>query len=270
MIKQLYFWLNGGASVDSNYQTLLNRADTLGYTRPTSQESAQNTLALSFTSNGIFSSHDVIHIFAINNTNVGPFSNLNWVTPASFTITNGGSAVPSYEAGGYNSGVGTGWLTPNFNPFSQGTKWVSASSVSVSIWIASYQSNNSDYVSDAGSATNRNFLVRSNATTTSSVLHQNPEGTIASTTGAQGTYDLITHSVYGGNVYLFKNGTQIRTNAATLGATTNGLIYYMRSFISGHPTSMVLAGAFIGEGIDLTKHSNIYSSLTTYKTAIGL
>lgn len=258
----------GGGGSDSRYQAVLARADALTYTRPTSQETAQNALSASFTSAGIYDIHDVIHIFAVNNTNVANFSRINWKTPTAFQATN--FSTPTFEAGGWNAGAGTAGLSSQFSPATSGTTWVDASSVSISAWIAAYPSSG-DYIASTGAGTARNVLYRSSATVTGAVLHETPEGTITVTTGAQAAYDFITYTVYGGNRYLLKNGSLIATRAATLNASDNTLaIHYMRSLHTGHPNNMVLAGAMIGGGVTLAQHTAMYNSLTTYKTAIGL
>lgn len=262
-----WFWRTGSAP-DAKYTAVLSRADGLGYTRPTSQEAAQNTLSTAFTTGGIYNIHDVIHIFAINNTGVGNFSRINWKTPTAFQATD--FSTPTYEAGGWNAGAGTAALSSQFSPATSGTTWVDASSVSISAWIAAYPASG-DYIASTGAGTARNVLYRSAATVTGAVLHETPEGTITVTTGAQAAYDFITFTVYGGNRYLYKNGSQIATRAATLNASDNTLaIHYMRSLHTGHPNNMVLAGAMIGGGVTLAQHTAMYNALTTYKTAIGL
>lgn len=268
MNKKLIDWWIGGQREDAKYTAVLARADALGYTKPTAQYSAQNTLSQAFTNNGIYDVHDVIHIFAINNTGVDNFSRINWKTPTAFQATN--FSTPTYEVGGWNAGAGTAGLSSLFFPATSGTTWVDASSVSMSCWIAAYPSSG-DYIASTGAGTARNVLYRSSATVTGAVLHETPEGTITVTTGAEAAYDFITYTVYGGNRYLYKNGSQIATRAATLNASDNTLpIHYMRSLHTGHPNNMVMAGAMIGGGITLAQHTAMYNALTTYKTAIGL
>lgn len=200
-VKLIDFFWRTGAVADSKYTAVLSRADSLGYTRPTSQETAQNTLSAAFTSGGIYDVHDVVHIFAINNAGVGNFSRINWKTPTAFQATD--FSTPTYEVGGWNAGAGTAGLSTLFSPATSGTTWVDASSVSISAWIAAYPSSG-DYIASTGAGTARNVLYRSSATVTGAVLHETPEGTITVTTGAQAAYDFITYTVYGGNRYLYK------------------------------------------------------------------
>lgn len=258
-------WWSGGVVSNSYYTTLLARATTLGYTQPTAQATAQITLANKID----FSLYDVIHLFTVNNVAADNFSKLNWKTPASNEVTlTAGTAIPTYGTTGWNSGTGTGYMSSNYNPTTQASAWVDANSCSISAWIVQYPSNQADIVSTNGGGGGRNWIARNNSTSSYMNVHYTTDTSY--TTGTEAAYDYLTVSVYGGNYYIFKNGAQKATGAATVGASPNFAIAYFRLLQIAHPTSCILGAVLMGAGITLAQHTTVYNGLVTYKTAIGL
>lgn len=71
------------AGVDADYQAVLNRATTLGYTLPSSgQQTIQNQFVLDLKSAGIWSQLDLLYVMATDGD--GDYSLLNWVSPSNF------------------------------------------------------------------------------------------------------------------------------------------------------------------------------------------
>lgn len=70
-------------SVDADYQAVLNRATTLGYTLPSSgQQTIQNQFVLDLKSAGIWSQLDLLYVMATDGDS--NYSLLNWVSPSNF------------------------------------------------------------------------------------------------------------------------------------------------------------------------------------------
>ena len=70
-------------SFDADYQSVLNRATTLGYTLPSSaQQTIQNQFVLDLKSAGIWSQLDLLYVMATDGD--GDYSLLNWVSPSNF------------------------------------------------------------------------------------------------------------------------------------------------------------------------------------------
>lgn len=109
------------SSFDADYQAVLNRATTLGYTLPSaSQQIIQNNLVLSLKAGGIWTKLDVLYIFA--NDGGSDFGTLNWKSPALYQATLVNS--PSFTANQGFQGNGTSsYIDTNFNPATQGVNY---------------------------------------------------------------------------------------------------------------------------------------------------
>lgn len=78
--------VGGGASNDSDYQAVLNRATTEGYSLPsTSQQTLQNTLVTDLKSSGVWDKLDMLFVFA--NDGSEEFSLIDWKNPTGTTGT---------------------------------------------------------------------------------------------------------------------------------------------------------------------------------------
>ena len=109
------------SSFDADYQAVLNRANTLGYTLPSaSQQIIQNNLVLSLKAGGIWTKLDVLYIFA--NNGGSNFATLNWKAPTlnQATLIN----APTFTANEGFMGNGTSsYIDTNFNPSTQSTNY---------------------------------------------------------------------------------------------------------------------------------------------------
>jgi len=102
-----------GLSFDADYQAVLDRATTLGYTLPTiEQQNLQNTLLLSMKADGVWAKLDVFYNFA-NNGSI-EFGTLNWKSPTTRQSTLIGS--PNFISNQGIQGTGTSYISTNFNP----------------------------------------------------------------------------------------------------------------------------------------------------------
>jgi hypothetical protein len=99
-------------SYSSEYQTVLSRATTLGYTKPSaSQRVKQNTLVEALKTAGIWDLLDVFYVFATNGG--ADFATLNWKSPSNFQISRVNS--PSFTSNvGFNSDGATSYLSTNW------------------------------------------------------------------------------------------------------------------------------------------------------------
>ncbi len=132
MNKKLWFYINSGGGVTAEYTALLAKATALGYTLPSaSTQAAHNSLIVALKSAGIWSLLDVFYVGMHNDANLGNFSLLNWVTPASYAQTIVGS--PTYGTGGYTGDGSTGYLNTNFNPTTNAVN-LSLNSASYFMW----------------------------------------------------------------------------------------------------------------------------------------
>jgi hypothetical protein len=102
-----------GLSFDADYQAVLDRATTLGYTLPTiEQQNLQNTLLLNMKADGVWDKLDVFYNFA-NNGSVG-FATINWKSPSLYLASPTNNPTFTFNVG--FTGVGTGFINTNFAP----------------------------------------------------------------------------------------------------------------------------------------------------------
>jgi hypothetical protein len=110
-----------GESFDADYQAILNRATTLGYTLPSaSVQAKQNTLLVSMKADGVWAKLDVFYVFAQDGG--ADFGTLNWKNPNAnqSTLVN----APTFVSNGGLMGNGTSsYIDTNFNPSTQGVQY---------------------------------------------------------------------------------------------------------------------------------------------------
>jgi hypothetical protein len=110
-----------GESFDADYQAILNRATTLGYTLPSaSVQAKQNTLLVSMKADGVWAKLDVFYVFAQDGG--ADFGTLNWKNPNAnqSTLVN----APTFVSNGGLMGNGTSsYIDTNFNPATQGVQY---------------------------------------------------------------------------------------------------------------------------------------------------
>ena len=110
-----------GESFDADYQAILNRATTLGYTLPSaSVQAKQNTLLTSMKADGVWAKLDVFYVFAQDGGSA--FGTLNWKNPNANQSTLVNS--PTFVSNGGFTGNGTSsYIDTNFNPSTQGVQY---------------------------------------------------------------------------------------------------------------------------------------------------
>lgn len=100
-------------SNDLDYQAVLDRGTTLGYSIPTGTAlTAGNQLVLSLKNAGIWNKLDLFYVFATNGDS--DFATLNWKAPASFQATK--VSAPTFTSlEGFTGNGTTSYLNTNFN-----------------------------------------------------------------------------------------------------------------------------------------------------------
>lgn len=111
-----------GVSLESEYQTILNRGTALGYTLPSgAQQLKQNTFLKYLKDNGIWTALDRLWVFATDGSS--SFSLIDWKNPS-------GSLALAVSSPTFNSNIGwTGdgvasYLRTQFTPSTQGVNYV--------------------------------------------------------------------------------------------------------------------------------------------------
>ena len=118
---------------DPDYQAVLDRATTLGYTLPSaSVQVKQNTLVADLKTAGIWSGLDVFYVFA--NDGGAEFATLNWKAPSTFQATLVNS--PTFSLKGFTGNGTSSYIESNFNPAVSGVN-MSLNANSFGFWLDS-------------------------------------------------------------------------------------------------------------------------------------
>ena len=109
-----YADLAGGGAFDTDYQAVLDRASSLGYTAPSeAQKTLQNTLVTDLKTAGVWDKLDLFYVFATDGDS--DYATLNWKTPTSFQATKVSS--PTFTTNqGFQGDGSSAYLRTNYIP----------------------------------------------------------------------------------------------------------------------------------------------------------
>jgi len=117
------FLLNNPApsAYDADYQAVLDRASSLGYTAPSpAQQTLQNTLVEDLKTAGVWSKLDAFYLFATDGDS--DYATLNFVAPSSFQATKTNSPTFTANEGFTGDGV-SAYLDTNLNASTDTTNY---------------------------------------------------------------------------------------------------------------------------------------------------
>ena len=243
-----------GLSFDADYQAVLDRATTLGYTLPSiEQQNLQNTLLLNMKADGVWAKLDVFYNFAHNGG--ASFGTLNWKNPNANLATLENAPVFTSDVG--FTGGATSFINTNFSG-SNGTQYL--------------QNNASRYVFmyTAGSTNPIDGLLAANGNsiriTTSNAQTINQGTTVISSNFIYNTTRGIKsiHRTSATDVQLF-NGTvgDSRTATSSTRATQNQIILRANTNAGLHTVSMYAMGASL-----VSENSAFVADYNTYINAL--
>ena len=244
-----------GVAFDTDYQAVLNRATTLGYTLPSaSQRIKQNSLVLSLKSGGIWNKLDVLYIFA--NDGGSDFATLNWKAPTLNQATLINSPTFTNNQGFTGNGTSS-YINTNFNPATSGVN---------------YTLNNAS----------RNIFVR-NQSTSASTLDGVPSGNSNASVGVnttllrinQGATSLPTSADYSGSNFLKSiHRTSVSNIELFVGTTQTSRTFNSVAVIS--ESQLILArgvnatGSYGGSQISMySMGANLVTENTAYVNAFN-
>lgn len=259
---------------DEDYQAILDYATGQGYTLPSgAQQILQNQLVLDLKAAGIWSSLDLLYIFA---TDAGAsFARINWISPGTFSAVDG-SAGPTFTAdAGFQGNESTQYLTTGWDP---ATNAVNFTLNDASAFV--YSNTN------VGSAATRFLFGSRNAANTGrveivpkNVSSQHVVGlNSAATTPGLGTAPVSSQGFFMGrrtasnDLRLFKDGSQVgatQTLAATDSLNNDDVAILASNgngTVSGHSAEQV---SMFGLGASLSgKESDLYTAWLTYFSSL--
>jgi len=269
--KKIFYQLTAvsAETVDSDYQAVLDRATALGYTLPSSgQQVKQNQLVVDLKAAGVWSLLDVLYVFATDGNN--DFATLNWKAPLSYKITRVGTTTFTANQGYVSNGT-TGYLNTGWIPSTNGVNYT-LNSASL---ITYMQSHVTLSASDLGSA--QNFLGGANRISFNAddgfgsalgAVNQTGSATVANGGNCVGLWHVQRKDA--SNNYIFKNGSQVDTEADASNGVSNINMYLLclnnggtAQFFSTRRMGMFAAGASLN-GLE----SALYTAWNTYFTGL--
>ena len=125
--------ISQGSAFDADYQAVLDRASTLGYTAPSAaQQTLQNTLVEDLKTAGVWSKLDAFYLFATDGDS--DYATLNFVAPSNFQATKTNSPTFTADEGFTGDGV-SAYLDTNLNQANNTTNYTQdAASFGVYAW----------------------------------------------------------------------------------------------------------------------------------------
>lgn len=270
MRKVIKDWFLGGQSIsiDADYQAVLDRATTLGYTLPSvALRQKQSQLVSDLKDYGVWTLIDILYVFRNNDSTLGNFSKLNWKSPSDFEITH--TSAPTYTVNGWDGNGTSNFLTTNWAPSANGVNYLlnNASSFGGQIENASGQ-----YplwgASDAGNTNYTLFIPRNasnlivysvNSTNVDTFANLDSSGFWQTKRTAA-----TAHSIFlnGSLIDSGPIGSSGRTGAAVtlLALNTNGTV------ASFSPNTITCYGA--GSSMSTQQSADLYTSFNTYFTSL--
>jgi hypothetical protein len=249
--------LHGGESFDADYQAILNRATTLGYTLPSaSVQAKQNTLLASLKSTGVWAKLDVFYVFAQDGG--ADFGTLNWKNPNAnqSTLVN----APTFVSNGGLMGNGTSsYIDTNFNPATQGVQYTQNNASRYFFTHAISGTGRFDGNMNAG----RNSIVRG-ATTAQRINAGSVNSLLTSFDFTATANTKSIHRTSSTNVTLY-NSTTGASNTQLSAAMDSANQWILRSATTyGAHTC---AGYAMGASM-ITEHSDFINTWNTYKSSL--
>lgn len=245
-----------GGGFDADYQAVLDRASSLGYTAPSAgQQTLQNTLVTDLKTAGIWSKLDALYIMA--NDGSREFARLNWASPSTFELSEVNSPIFTSNQGFYgimdgrlstlDTGINMGVDTTQFN---QSTLNGSFGGWSYNVKIGGGPALMGDLLDinnlRGGSADSVFGYRAGSSILISGLYHMNGDGT---------------------NSIQYQNGSQVASIAlGALKTTTNTMHLLSEGGTTAHSADTISI-AFIGGDLS-AEASDLYDAFNTYMSAI--
>ena len=254
-------WGTGAATAGSNdadYQAVLDRASSLGYTAPSAaQQTLQNTLVEDLKTAGVWDKLDLFYVFATDGD--GDYATLNWKAPSSHQVTKVNS--PTFTAdGGFTGNASSAYLDTNYNPTNDAINYA-LNAASFGFFISDLGTFTGTSISDFGApdSANRAWYRR-----TSNRFYINSTSYTFVTPYTANTF---VHANRNGsnNAQVYHDGTLVNstTNVSTSIPQVNFNAFKRSSFFA----ESTLGVAFVGGDLS-SESSDFHDAINTYMTAI--
>jgi hypothetical protein len=263
-----YYLDDAGDSVDSDYQSILDRSTTLGYTLPSaSQQAKQNTFVADLKAAGIWTLLDVLYVFATDGDS--DFATLNWKAPTSYKITK--VNTPTFTTNeGFNGNGTNQYLNTNFVPSTNGVN-LTLNSTSLATHLFNHVTETKYDCGTAPSflASSPLLYFRGDDGYGSVVYTVNQAPNAVQSNGGNCSGFWMAQRKDASNVYMFKNGAQTDTDADASTAVPSGNMFLLAANSGGAPAnpstrkmSMFSLGASLA-GLESAYHTSWNTYLTS-------
>lgn len=257
------FSIPSGTSFDSDYQVILDKAVSLGYTLPSSNtQTLQNTLLTSLKTSGVWGKLDIFYVFAVDN-NASAFATLNWKNPNALASTPTQSSLinaPTFVLNGGFQGDGTSsYIDTNFNPVTQGVNYTQ-NNASRYFFVHAISTTAGRF--DGNNLTNRNTMIRGLT---------NAQRINAGTNTASIALDFVNavntkaiHRTSANDITAFNGLTGISaTQTSATMDSTNQFILKAGSQNGGHTCAAYAMGASM-----ISENTDFVNAFGTYKSSL--
>lgn len=254
----------GGVSFDADYQAVLTKANTEGYTIPSAaQQTLQNTLVTDLKAAGVWTKLDILYVFASGNGD-SDFATLNFKAPATFQATKVNS--PGYNGSNGFTGENSAqrYLNTNFNPATASSPNFVSGDGSAGVYIKTASSDNRQcYFGNANGGTTMREGSTDKLQTKSVGIAGNSDNELA----------YFTHNDAGHTVQIWDTTVKVTytTDPAAGSVSDRGNFAILAEGTSGTSTrysEATISLFFIGSAIADSERTAFYNAINTYMGAI--
>jgi hypothetical protein len=246
----------------SQYQTVYNAMTN----KPTNSIAiAQNTMVKNLVTAGIWPLFDIFYCFA-QYSNSASEALINWINPGTYNCTNISDTAWESLCGFTGDGIAD-YLETNYTPSTNGVNYT-LDSASVGVYLRVDINADQCAIGCIGSDTS---IVKINAREANSFRSLINDKTESNVTVANSTGLFVSVRTSSSNVYLYRNGSNIKTSASTSTARPNAkLAILARRYSAGgvdryttNQASIAFAGGLLTDGYNSTLYSEIQAYMTS-------
>jgi hypothetical protein len=245
------------AAFDTDYQAVLDRATSLGYTLPTdSVKVKQNTLLTTMKTDGVWAKLDVFYVFAQDGGSA--FGTLNWKNPNAnqSTLVNSPTFVNNR---GFQGNGTSSYIDTNFNSATQGVQYTQNNA---SRYFFTHAISATATRFDGNSISNRNTMLRA-----SSSGQRINSGVSTASIALDFTATVNTKSIHrtsANDITAYNSTTGVSaTQPSAALDSVNQWILRSAAIYGAHTCAAYAMGASM-----ISEHTNFINSWNTYKSSL--
>jgi hypothetical protein len=248
------------AAFDADYQAILDKGTSLGYTLPTdSVKLKQNTLLTSMKADGVWAKLDVFYVFAQDGS--AEFATLNWKNPSANQSTLSSPTPPTFVTNGGFQGNGVdSYIDTNFNPATQGVQYTLNNA---SRYFFTHAISGSGRFDGNNLGVGTNSILR--ASSTFQRINSGASGNLATSFDFTATVNAKSiHRTSSTNVTLFNETTGASTTQTSVAVqSANQFVLRSGTTYAAHTCAAYAMGASM-----IAENTNFVTDWNTYKNSL--